>query len=558
MIDNHTPKFGQLPITDSFNFFVKTVAPSTHNINTKWLLDGVVKNSSSIYAIQPGELPLGKHKVKVVVTDPQPDVKYPINESKREVEWEFLTIDTKNQLAPIAVADTYSITKNKILDIRGIGITANDYDLNGDLFTASLVNNTKHGTLTLSSKGSFKYIPSSDFLGEDSFTYKLNDGTNDSLPAKVTLKVVEKTVHKEDFSSSTTGFFTALQSPLGTFSASPNIFEAKEVNKTKYIKIHKTSNQATLTLDLTEKLKKTNFKKLSFNLEQPFPDSAESNTIVNVEAKYGGSWHMIYGLETIYPQIEFSVELGGKNFDAFRFIFKSTEALNFYSISLAQDSLTTKPPETIEAFTVNFDLDGKGVRVGGGRLTQRVISETAATAPRVQAKPGFKFNGWSASFDGITSDSTIRALYKKVLDNDKLKLDLTKGWNFISIPLKNVNLRPLLKSVNGKCWKWSKNNVYEPVNSAEPQQGLWVNVKNDKSVIVKGEPSSSKTINLKFGWNAYGPYKEGTIPKDVEAIFTWENSKYRQLDKNTEKLKRGKAYWIFSTKQKEIELKVEP
>lgn len=559
IIDNHLPRFGQLPITDSFNFFVKPVNPSTHNMDIQWFLDGIAKNSSSIYSVQPGEISLGKHKMKVVVSDPQPDVKYPIKESKREVEWVFSVIDTKNQLRPVAVLDNYSVLKNKVLKIGGIGITANDYDLNGDLFTASLVSTTSNGTLSLQSKGSFTYTPDNDFVGADSFTYKINDGKADSLPVKVTLRVTEKDVYKEDFSSSTAGFFTTLQSPLGTFSATPNFFETKEINKLKYIKIHKNTNQTTLTLNLSEKLKKVNFRLLSFNLEQLFPGSTGSLSQISIEEKSEeGRWATLAKLESIYPQSDFSVDLEGRRVNAFRFTFTSKEEFKLYSISLEKESSEVEPPETVEAFTVNFDLDGKGVRIGGGRLAQRVISETAATAPRVQAKPGFQLTGWSTSLSEITSDTTIRALYKEVLSNDKLKLDLTKGWNFISIPLKNADLKPLLKGINGKCWKWGKKNAYEPVNSADPQQGLWVNVKKDKTIIVTGEPANSETITLKFGWNAYGPHKEGTIPKDIEAIFTWENNKYRRLDKNTDKLKRGRAYWIFSTKQKDTELRVEP
>ena len=47
----------------------------------------------------------------------------------------------------------------------------------------------EHGTLTLESDGSFSYTPARDFTGRDAFTYRANDGTNDSDAATVTIAV---------------------------------------------------------------------------------------------------------------------------------------------------------------------------------------------------------------------------------------------------------------------------------------------------------------------------------------------------------------------------------
>jgi Ca2+-binding RTX toxin-like protein len=46
-----------------------------------------------------------------------------------------------------------------------------------------------NGTLTLNSDGSFTYEPDDDYNGEDSFTYKANDGSLDSSTATVTITV---------------------------------------------------------------------------------------------------------------------------------------------------------------------------------------------------------------------------------------------------------------------------------------------------------------------------------------------------------------------------------
>ena len=47
-----------------------------------------------------------------------------------------------------------------------------------------------------------------------------------------------------------------------------------------------------------------------------------------------------------------------------------------------------------EGYTVTFDLDGKGTRVGGGELVQTVPHGGSAVAPEVEADPGWAVVGW--------------------------------------------------------------------------------------------------------------------------------------------------------------------
>jgi VCBS repeat-containing protein len=60
------------------------------------------------------------------------------------------------------------------------GILAND-SISGNVpVTAVLESDVSHGTLALSSDGSFTYTPNADFFGSDSFTYSVTDGTSSS------------------------------------------------------------------------------------------------------------------------------------------------------------------------------------------------------------------------------------------------------------------------------------------------------------------------------------------------------------------------------------------
>jgi len=99
---------------------------------------------------------------------------------------------TKVNVAPLAIDNTYttvedSITSGNVLtDNTGAGI---DNDMDDDSLTASLVSDVTNGTLLLNTDGSFSYTPDANFNGQDSFTYKTNDGLLDSNTATVNITV---------------------------------------------------------------------------------------------------------------------------------------------------------------------------------------------------------------------------------------------------------------------------------------------------------------------------------------------------------------------------------
>ena len=55
------------------------------------------------------------------------------------------------------------------------GVLGNDQHMDASGAMAVMVDGPKHGAATLNSDGSFKYIPDSDFSGEDTFSYRISD-----------------------------------------------------------------------------------------------------------------------------------------------------------------------------------------------------------------------------------------------------------------------------------------------------------------------------------------------------------------------------------------------
>ncbi|WP_133159391.1 Ig-like domain-containing protein, partial [Solitalea longa] len=91
--------------------------------------------------------------------------------------------------APVAVNDNYTTNEGVALIVQAPGIMVNDTDLDGNALTAQLVSTTTNGTLVLNANGSFTYTPNAGFYGNDSFTYKVYDGSLSSNVATVAITV---------------------------------------------------------------------------------------------------------------------------------------------------------------------------------------------------------------------------------------------------------------------------------------------------------------------------------------------------------------------------------
>ena len=85
---------------------------------------------------------------------------------------------------PQAVAGTF-----ELLEDNSLSGQLQATDGNGDSLTFHLVDNVAQGQLQLSGDGSFVFTPAVNFNGEERFSFKVNDGKEDSSAATVTLSV---------------------------------------------------------------------------------------------------------------------------------------------------------------------------------------------------------------------------------------------------------------------------------------------------------------------------------------------------------------------------------
>ncbi len=104
-----------------------------------------------------------------------------------------ITINPIND-APVAKADSVTTRRNVA---KTIAVRANDTDVDSLVSTAtvSIASNPRFGSIVLNANGTITYTPRRNFIGTDTFTYRITDtGTPlpalTSVPGKVTIRVM--------------------------------------------------------------------------------------------------------------------------------------------------------------------------------------------------------------------------------------------------------------------------------------------------------------------------------------------------------------------------------
>ena len=97
----------------------------------------------------------------------------------------FVPVIIRGRSNTLPVANSQNVTTTKHTPVA---ITLTASDANNDPLTFIIVSNPAHGTLSGSASGR-TYTPANNYVGSDSFTFKVNDGTGDSNVATVNITV---------------------------------------------------------------------------------------------------------------------------------------------------------------------------------------------------------------------------------------------------------------------------------------------------------------------------------------------------------------------------------
>ncbi len=152
---------------------------------TTTVIDSIISNcSESPCSYTPGsDLAAATHTWTVTPINPSSNDGFP------SLERTF-TISSDPNIRP----NDYSTAFGSKVDVAAnLGVLSNDSDPNNLPLTASLVTNVSNGQLTFRADGSFTYQPNFLFVGVDTFTYKISNGTQEAGPATVSITVAALT-----------------------------------------------------------------------------------------------------------------------------------------------------------------------------------------------------------------------------------------------------------------------------------------------------------------------------------------------------------------------------
>lgn len=91
---------------------------------------------------------------------------------------------------PEARDDRFEFDEDKRLTLAGnYDLTANDFDAEGDLLTLIIVDGPEHGILETDDKGVLSYVPNENYVGDDRFTYRIEDVEDSSTVATAYLTI---------------------------------------------------------------------------------------------------------------------------------------------------------------------------------------------------------------------------------------------------------------------------------------------------------------------------------------------------------------------------------
>jgi Tfp pilus tip-associated adhesin PilY1 len=98
-----------------------------------------------------------------------------------------ITITPVNDAPTVPETQTFTVVENDFLDVVASGVLQPAFDPDGDVLTSVLQTAPANGDLTLQADGSFQYAPDVNFVGTDSFTFFVNDGTENNAGDAVTV-----------------------------------------------------------------------------------------------------------------------------------------------------------------------------------------------------------------------------------------------------------------------------------------------------------------------------------------------------------------------------------
>ena len=275
-----------------------------------------------------------------------------------------------------------------------VSITLKGEDDDGDDLEFTVVSQPKNGTLS-GSAPNLNYSPKANFNGDDSFTYKANDGEADSNTATIAIKIIKKDVEPS----------LTMSQPQYEHN---NIFDRELIvinfsdgpgNATDWIGIYK---------------------------EDQLPQGGDYLTWSYVDGTQSGDTGKKSG------SVEFNVFLTPGTYKAYLLENNGFTILASSSFKITEEEIPENTPPSVEGQSVNVDEDGsvsitlKGEDDDGDDLEFTVVSQPkngtlSGSAPNLTYSPKTNFNGddsFTYKANDGEADSNTATVAIKIIKKD--------------------------------------------------------------------------------------------------------------------------------------------
>ncbi|HWP80698.1 MAG TPA: Ig-like domain-containing protein, partial [Candidatus Acidoferrum sp.] len=377
-------------------------------------------------------------------------------------------------------------------------ITLTGTDADGDPLTYSIVDGPDHGALGAVSGANVTYTPTAGFAGADSFTFKVNDGTDDSAPATVDITVTPNTyVLTMGVSPADSGTATDVTDAGPYVAGTPVSISATP--ESGYHFVNWTSSNGGSFTDASSSGTTFTMPASATTVTANFVINSYTVTFVDYNDAVLKTEDVAHGGAATAPTDPDN--MAGHHFTGWDRAFDNVT-----------EPLTVKALYDINSYTVTFvDYNDAVLK------TENVAHGGAATAP---ANPdnmaGHHFTAWDKAFDNVTEPLTVKALYDiniytvTFVDyNDAvLKTEDVAHGGAATAPTDPDNM----DGHHFTAWDKAFDNVTEPLTV----KALYdINIYTVKWIVEGAETDED------YDYNAMPSYKGGTPTKAGNAQYSY-------------------------------------
>jgi len=169
-------------------------------------------------------------------------------------------------------------------------------------------------------------------------------------------------------------------------------------------------------------------------------------------------------------------------------------------------------------------------------------------------------------FDPDGSRSDIGAKYFDHLSPITINYNSNENWNLVGLPviMDNVPIHTLFpESIDNTLITLSEQGSYLNVDTMSVGTGYWLRFETNSTSTLTGLPITENTITVRQGWNLISGLSmdvgiNSIVDPDslihLNTLYSCEYGYYDQVDS----IKTGSAYWIKSSGEGEIEIRLNP